>query len=85
MMRVAKRAGAQAWPRYGAQRTGALASHAHDTAVGPATRPTLGYDTAKVSATIRRWAGHDTACARRLGVLAGSVGPSWCTVHLAQF
>ena len=25
------------------------------------------------------------ACARRLGVLAGSAGPSWCTVHLAQF
>ena len=23
-------------------------------------------------------------CARRLGVLAGSVGLSWCTVHLAQ-
>ena len=37
--------------------------------------------------------GHDAACERapgracasRLGVLAGSVGPSWCTVHLAQF
>ena len=23
------------------------------------------------------------ACARRLGVLAGLAGPSWCTVHLA--
>ena len=25
------------------------------------------------------------ACARRQGVLAGSTGSSWCTVHLAQF
>ena len=25
------------------------------------------------------------ACVRRLGVLAGSAGPSWCTIHLAQF
>ena len=25
------------------------------------------------------------ACARSMGVLAGSAGPSWCTVHLAQF
>ena len=25
------------------------------------------------------------ACALRLGVLARTAGPSWCTVHLAQF
>ena len=25
------------------------------------------------------------ACAHSMGVLAGSAGPSWCTVHLAQF
>ena len=48
-----------------AQRARARASHGHDTAVGLATRPTLGYDTAKVSATIRRWAGHDTAMRAR--------------------
>ena len=48
-----------------AQRAGARASHAHYTAVGPATRPTLGYDMAKVSATIRFWAGHDTAMRAR--------------------
>ena len=32
-----------------------------------------------------RGARRGRACARRLGVLAGSVGPSRCTVHLAQF
>ena len=29
------------------------------------------------------WPGR--ASARRLSVLAGSAGPVWCTVHLAQF
>ena len=48
-----------------AQRVEACASHAHNTVVGLATRPTLGYDTAKVSTTIRRWAGHDTAMRAR--------------------
>ena len=32
-----------------------------------------------------RGARRGRACVRRLGVLAGSVGPSCCTVHLAQF
>ena len=47
-----------------AQRAGARTSHRHDTALGPATRPTLGYDTTRVSATTRRLWGHDMACAR---------------------
>ena len=58
-IRQARRAGVRAW------RARACVSHAHYTAVGPATRLTLGYDMAKVSATIRRWAGHDIAIRSR--------------------
>ena len=46
------------------------------------------YDTATVAATRRQCARPCAAWAwpgRWMGVLAGSVGPSWCTEHLAQF
>ena len=40
---------------------------------------------ASVGAAGARGAGREHASSRRLGVLAGSVGPVWCTMHLAQF
>ena len=52
---------------------------------GAATRP-LGHATRPALAMTRPGQGpRHGHCARRLGVLAGSAGPSWCTVHLAQF
>ena len=53
---------------HGAQGTASRGAHVTSPryGVGPATRPALGYNTAKVSATIRRWPGHDTAMRARL-------------------
>ena len=57
---------------------GDTAMLACNTAEGPtATRPWLLRHSASAS-------GHARS-GRRMGVLAGSAGPSWCTVHLAQF
>ena len=58
--------------------SGDTAMLAYDTAEGPtATRPRLLRHGASARGHARpgRW----------VGVLAGSIGPSWCTVHLAQF
>ena len=50
--------------------------------LGPAGRAAWAYGARCVGA---RGARRGRACARKLGMLAGSAGPSWCTVHLAQF
>ena len=69
----------------GAAGTGARVRVSGDTTM-------LAYDTAEGPAATRRQyalcARPCTAWARpgrRMGVLAGSAEPSWCTVHLAQF
>ena len=84
MVRAARCAGERAAQRAGereAQRAGARVAHGHDTATGPTTRPTLGCDTAKVSATTRRWAGHDTATRARPGLgLCALAGPTGCAL-----
>ena len=50
-----------------------------------ATRPEGSATTRSNPPTTRLHARRHARPGRRLGVLAGSVGPSWCTVHLTQF